>query len=338
MVIIRKIVLFLAFMHGSVLSHAQLFPNLGGQRVGISAISFLNNDISPRSIGMAGYNITLGMDGYSMFTNPAAMADATAPVVAASNLQMLRDIQNTYVSTLIPVTKEGVLGVSVQNLSTGRMETRTEFQPNGTGQFFYVANTAIGLGYAKRLSRMFSFGVNVKYVYEQLADFTAHTAVTDLGFLYQTDYKELKFAAFVQNFGFNSSLSGNRQEIPVTYNRRNFSLENNPAATVFKFGASIVPYRDERHSIMTGLQLNHPNDDAENLRFGVEYAYYDILYLRTGIKANVLGERFPTGGLGLKVPFGRHQIIIDYGANPTVYLGVQHCLGITFKFNQDERE
>jgi hypothetical protein len=336
---LKKIIFFLCcwlLLHFE--TEAQLFPNLGGQRVGISALTFLNNDISPRSVGLAGYNITLNGDAYSMQTNPAAMSDLKGLQVASSNMVLLRDINHQFFAVTMPTKNDGAFGLSVTNLATSRMEKRTEFQPDGTGEFFYAANTAVGLGYAKKLSRMFSFGLNLKYVYEQLAEFREHTAVTDLGFLYRTDYKDLRFAASVQNFGFNSNLSGDQNAIPVRYNRRTFSLERNPAATVFRFGVSIVPYKDENHQLMVGTQLNHPNDDSENIRLGIEYQFRSLLFLRTGIKANVAGEQFPTGGFGIQIPAGRHSLLLEYGVNPTVHLGLLHSIGLSFRLNRDERE
>ena len=334
----KRINLLICCLLLNAYAQAQLFPNLGGQRVGISALTFLNNDISPRSVGLSGYNITLTGDAYSMMTNPAAMADLKDMQFATSNMSMLRDINHQFFAATLPTKNEGAIGFSVTNLATRRMEKRTEFQPEGTGEFFYAANTAVGLGYAKKLSRMFSFGLNIKYVYEQLAEFREHTAVTDLGFLYRTDFKDLRFAASVQNFGFNSNLSGDQDAIPVRYNRRDFSLERNPAATVFRFGVSMVPYKNEQHQLMVGAQLNHPNDDSENIRLGIEYQFRSLLFFRTGIKANVAGEQFPTGGFGIQIPAGRHSVLLEYGVNPTIHLGLLHSIGVSFRLNRDERE
>lgn len=217
------------------------------------------------------------------------------------------------------------------------MEVRTEFQPNGTGELFYVSNNAIGLTYAKSLSDMFSMGLTIKYIYEQIAKYTNHTAAADLGFSYKTDFKDLRFAVMVQNFGGNSTLNGDF--LAVGFNRDSASIDLNPytVPTVFKMGLSMVPYKSEFHSVLVIAELNHPNDNAENFRIGAEYNYRDLLFARAGIKLSVEGQRLPSFGIGLRSRIGAHPLRIDYGVNPTNFFGMQHNFGLFFQFNKMER-
>jgi len=83
--------------------------------------------------------------------------------------------------------------------------------------------------------------------------------------------------------------------------------------------------------------LNHPNDNSENYRIGIEYEYLKLLYLRAGYKLNVSGDRFPTIGIGLRHRIGGHPFHINYAANPTEFLGVQHILGLSLSINKIER-
>jgi hypothetical protein len=132
------------------------------------------------------------------------------------------------------------------------MERRTEFQPDGTGQFFSASNTAVGLSYSKRLTDYFSYGVTLKYVNEQLAEYMAHTGVVDLGFLYRTDFKDLSFAVAMQSFGTNSKLKGDYE--PDGLNSKPVTLGSYPAPTLFKLGVSMIPWKtddksfDDHHS------------------------------------------------------------------------------------------
>src|SRR5690606_21899533 len=125
------------------------------------------------------------------------------------------------------------IGVSLNNLNSGEMEERTEFQPLGTGREIYLNNLALGLTYSRQLSALFSAAVTVKYVYEGVAEFSNHTATVDVGFLYKTDFKDLQFAVMEQNFGGNSSLGNNDQELPVLFNRStSVSLDPNTVPTI----------------------------------------------------------------------------------------------------------
>ncbi len=315
--------------------HAQLLPRLGGQRAGISALTFLKIDPSPRSAAMASANVSLSGDVYSTNTNPAGLADVDKLCFAASNTFWAAGINHAFFSGVKP-TKIGVFGLSITSLMTGRMERRTEFQPDGTGQYFSASNTAIGLSYSKRLTDYFSYGVTLKYVNEQLAEYVAQTAVVDLGFLYRTDWKDLSFAVAMQSFGTNSKLKGDYE--PDGLNSKPVTISAYPAPTTFKLGVSMIPWKTDDKSLTVIAQLNHPSDNAENIRIGVEFEYKKLLYLRAGYKINVDDQKYPTAGLGVKAHIGKHALHIDYAVDPTPYLGWIHRFGLSFGLNKLDRE
>jgi len=317
---------------------AQLIPNFGEQRSGLSTLSFLKNDMNPRSAAMGGSSVSLDADGFAAFTNPASAADIENFTATLSNYTVGAGIQQSFVSVLVPrKDKLSTFGVSLNMLNSGAMDVRTEFQPEGTGEKFYVTNLAFGLSYAQQLSDMFSAGVTLKYIYEQVDDYNNSTISADVSFLYKTDFKDLNFAVMIQNFGGSSSISGD--DIPSDFNRiGDPEADNYSVPTVFSLGASMVPWKKEKQSILLSLQLNHPTDNSENYRIGLEYEYLKLLYLRGGYKLNVNGQPFPTFGFGLRHRIGGHPLAINYTANPTEFLGVLHTVGLSFSINKMERE
>lgn len=327
-----------AFFFALNSANAQFFPNLGGQRVGISAFPFLKNDLSPRSVAMSGAHTSLGSDsvfgdGYAVANNPALVSEIHKTNVTASSLIYGSGINHSFLSVAIPTGNRAAWVFSVNNLGTGPQTLRTEFQPNGNGQQFYVNSFAAGLGYSKALSSMFSFGVYGKYIREQLAEYSSATVAVDLGFLYRTDFRNLRFAAALQNFGTNSSLTGSAK--PVAFysdskgNPVQSTIEEFSPSTLFKMGVSIDAFRQNNHLLSAAMQLNHPNDNSENIRIGLEYGYDAQFFVRTGFKINVQGQAYPSGGLGLKTRLGRHPIKIDYAAQPTQYLGLYQSIGLS---------
>jgi len=336
MAIHRLLFLFLAICLGTFPLHAQLFPELGAQRAGISALTPLKIEVSPRAAGLAGANICLTGDAYSVFTNPATMAEVEGFSIAATHTFWAADINYSYLN-VGQQTKLGNFAFSLGGFNSGAMPVRTTFQPNGTGELFYAIYLMAGVSYAKQLTKQFSWGTNIRFVHERLAEFTSNTPVIDIGFLYELDIKEIRFAVMVQNFGPNSTLSGFR-EIDTVFNNGTPTLEPYPAPTIFKLGISMVPYRsgDGQHVLTTMLQLNHPNDNAENLRLGVEYCYRDLLFLRAGYKINVSDQRMPTAGLGLRMRMGRHPLVLDYAFDPLQFLGVVHRLGLSLSIAPTE--
>jgi len=317
---------------------AQLIPNFGGQRAGLSTLSFLKNDINPRSAAMSGASVALDSDPFALYTNPAAAASLRSVTTAISNHTVGAGIQQSFASVTIPrKSREAAYGISLNMLNSGAMDVRTEFQPEGTGEKFYVTNLAAGFTYSQKLSDMFAAGITLKYIYEQVSDFTNSTAAADVSFLYNTDYKDLKFAVMVRNFGGSSAIDGG--ELITDFNRpAQYDADNYSVPTIFSLGASMIPWREEQQSLLMSIQLNHPNDNAENYRLGLEYEYLDLLYLRAGYMLNVSGQSLPTLGLGLRHSFFGYPMNISYAANPTDYLGIKHTVGFTFTFKQDSRE
>ncbi|MEO1384543.1 MAG: PorV/PorQ family protein [Bacteroidota bacterium] len=336
----RTFTLFLFFCLLTCLSlQAQLkiFPELGAQRAGISALSPLKIEVSPRAAALGGATTCLTGDGYSAYVNPAGMAELDNFSFAAANTFWVADINYAFLSASKPYNF-GTLGLSVSALNSGAMEVRTTFQPEGTGELFYANYYTVGLSYARQLTQQFAWGATVKFVQEQLAEFRANTGVLDIGFLYETDVKKLRFAVLLQNFGPNSTLRGSR-EVDTTFNTRDITLDSYPAPTTFKIGISMVPWEseDKKQSLMTTLQLDHPSDNAESIRFGLEYAYMDLLYLRAGYQFNVDDQAFPTAGIGLRSRVGRHPMYIDYGFTPNRFLGSVHRIGVNFRLNPVEK-
>lgn len=328
----KKLVLHTAFLLLSFSATAQILPNYGGERAGLSALSFLKNDMSTRSLGLGGTSLAIEGDAYSVMNNPAALTDVKSTSYALSHLFLGGGVNQSFAAANFPMSdKTSTLSFSINALNSGDMEERTEFQPMGTGRQVSVANIAVGATYARQLSAVFSAAVSVKYIYEGVAGFHNSNATVDLAFLYRTDFRDLKFAAMVQNFGGNSSL-GSDGDIPTTFNRNTgIGLEANVVPTIFKLGISMVPWKKGNHSLLTAVQLNHPNDNAENYSAGLEYRWRDIFYARAGYRISVRHRHIPTFGIGVRSRLGNHPFYIDYATNPTNFIGLQHSIGLRFQ-------
>ncbi|MBD79291.1 MAG: hypothetical protein CL840_10250 [Crocinitomicaceae bacterium] len=315
---------------------AQVLPNLGGQRTGSATLVFLKNDGSSRSFGMAGANITLKEDGFCTFTNPAAATSFKNANISASNLFVGSGINQSFFSTILPWQKVNTnILFTVNNLSSGKQEVRTEFQPEGTGEYFYVTNTSIGLGMAKKLSDQFSLGLKFKYVYESMAQYKSHSVAADLGFLYNVGFRDLSFAVVVSNFGGSSQLNGDHQEVTFSTGT-NSSPDKYPLPTTFKLGISMLAIDKDDHKMTAAVQLYHPNDNSENLRLGLEYEYRKLVSIRAGYILGRKTYKIPTFGVGYKARIGHNPLRIDYGIAPSSIIGLQHSLGLSLTLHKAE--
>jgi len=317
---------------------AQIIKNLGGQRAGISALPFLKLEVSPRSDAMAGAQISSEGDAFASNWNPAAMTSIEHPTVGISEKLLPAGISYAYLTGIYPTENYNYWSLNLAYLGSGQMEKRTAFQPNGTGQYFSASNMAIGASFAKILSERFRFGGSAKYVREQLAEFTAHAAVIDLGFLYKTNYQGLNFAVLVQNFGSNSTINGEFNQLTLPGTDPSRDINEYPTPTVFKLGISMVPWKSDERELETHVQLNHPNDNAENIRLGVEHDVHRLVALRAGYKVNVKHQSYPTFGAGIQTRIGRNPLGINYAFIPTDFLGSFHNIGLSFSINTQKRE
>ena len=309
--------------------NAQIFPNLGGQRAGISALTFLKNDLSPRSAAMAGASVALPGDAFSMTINPAGSSALTMPSLALSSQTNAAGMIQSYLAAAIPGKDGGVWLGSLNYLSSGLQKRRTEFQPLGDGTRYSSDAFKAGIGYSRALSRMFSCGMNLNLVHEQLAQFSATAVTADLGFLYRTDWKDLSFAVGFQHFGGNSTLRGT--DLAVDFNRTKINTEGYGSPTLFSMGISMTALEQERHKILASAQLNHPNDNAENIRLGVQYTFDSLFHFRLGYKVNVAGEGI-SAGAGFRSRIGAFPFSIEYALVPNRFLGMYHSLGLSLGF------
>lgn len=329
-----KVFLFIITHYAFCITHsqAQLIPNLGGQRAGISSFSFLKNDVSPRAIGLGGAVTTLKGDEYASQWNPAALCETGNHSFALSTRLYNGGINHSFFAANFRLKETDFMAVSINNISSGTMERRTEFQPNGTGEFFSVNSMAIGLTYSKALTYRFSFGSTIKYLNETYDVYSSHNVVADVGFIYKTDFRNFRFGVFLQNFGPNSRARGSYS--PYTFSGKKQTNESFSTPTVFKIAGSMDVLKAGNHVVVCLAEINHPNDNATNLRFGAEYLYQDLLYFRAGYWANFQGIKVPTFGTGFRTIIKNQTIYINYAfVVPLAYSGFNHNIGISMVFN-----
>ena len=101
------------------------------------------------------------------------------------------------------------------------------------------------------------------------------------------------------------------------------------------------PVQTDEHRVTTSLQLNHPNDNAENIRLGIEYEWNKLLAGRFGVKRTIgqslLGADLSTEddvsfGVGVSVPVSFSDVVVDYAFTNFNRLGGVHRISLAFSF------
>ncbi len=289
--------------------------------VGTTVAQFLEIGISARADGMGAAYTAVTNDAGSVFWNPAGLADVNAPCLFVSNSYWPADIAIGGIAIAGKFDRIGSFAFSAISLMTDDMEITTIYDNEGTGEYFSINNSVIGLTYAKFLTDRVSIGLTGKYVQEKYLDYGYSTWALDLGTMYRTDFRGLKIGMSILHFGPEVGFSGeyvnysnqdsyvdltdDTDDIPMSFEK--YSLPVN-----FRVGISMNAFRSGNHLLTVASDMVHPNNNLEQYNFGLEYSINNLVYLRTGYRAGLDEGGFSFGG-GVKLDMlGSTGIEVDY--------------------------
>ncbi|MBS4035577.1 MAG: PorV/PorQ family protein [Ignavibacterium sp.] len=303
---------------------AQLFPVLGGQRAGISTAQFLKIGVGGRASAMGDAFVAVANDASALYWNPAGLTQFSEHQILFSHNRWVVDINHDFLGGVYHLDESNSFGIGLTALTMQKMPVTTEFAPFGTGEYFGFSDIAIAVSYSRKMTDQFSFGGTVRYIEETLDKLKMRGFMIDLGTFYWTGLGSTRFAVAVSNFGNNLAPDG---EVVLVGKRSVSEWQEFAPPTVFRIGFAFEPYDDTEHKITTSIQLNHPNDNSENVSTGFEYSWNRTLYLRGGYKINVEEQNF-TFGAGINVPISIAQFGLDYAYSNFSRLGSAHRFSI----------
>jgi len=317
---------------------AQLIPNLGGQRAGIAAFQFLKIGVGARGTALGESFVAVANDASALYWNPAGLVQFSDNQVFVAHTWYVVDLDHDYVGGVYHLSANDALGFSITSLRTEDMEITTETQPFGTGRYFSFGDIALGLSYARKMTDQFSFGVTARYVEETLDILKMRGLLVDLGTYYWTGIGSSRFAVVVSNFGSDVAPSG---DVTLYNGSTVSSFQSFSPPTQFKLGFAFEPMQTDEQRVTTSIELNHPNDNAENVHVGVEFEWRKLLTLRAGTKRTIGEPLFGednsssasfTAGFGVTAPIAERNFFFDYAFQNYGKLGGVHkiSLGVPF--------
>ncbi len=320
---LNKIILLLVLLF-TVKSNAQLFPTLGGQRAGISTMQFLKIGVGGRATAMGDAFIAIADDASALYWNPAGLSFAKQNEVMFSHNSWVADISQEFVGGFYKISENDVVGLSLTSLHMENMPVTDEFNPSGNGQYFGFGDVAFTLSYSRKMTEQFSIGVSLRYVEETLDMLKMRGVMIDIGTMYWTGLGTTRFAVAITNFGNELAPDG---EVTLWGGRTNSEWQSFSPPTMFRIGFAFEPWENAQNRVTTSIQLNHPNDNSENVSIGGEYSYANIVALRAGYKINVDEQGF-TAGAGVNLPLGIGNVSVDYGYSGFSLLGSTHRFSV----------
>lgn len=323
----KKIIIIILLLFYSS-TFAQLFPTLGGQRAGISTAQFLKIGVGGRATSMGDAFIAVANDVSSLYWNPAGLILNDQNEVIVSHNIWLVDIYHEFIGASYKLSNNDAIGISFTSLHTDDMAVTTEVQPFGTGQYFTFGDIAFGITYSRRMTEQFSFGATVKYMEETLDKLKMRGILIDLGTFYWTGLGSTRFAVTITNFGNELAPDG---KVILWGNREKNNWQSFSPPTMFRIGFAFEPYETENQKVTTSIQLNHPNDNSENVSFGGEYSWQNQFFVRAGYKLNADEQDFSLG-VGFKINLNIAKFTLDYSFVNFERLGEAHRISMIFGF------
>lgn len=309
------------------------FPQGGGvDKVGTTSFQFLKVMPGARSTGMGESFISVVNTSEAVYWNPGALVKINNFDASFSYVDWFLDVSHLALSAAYTIEDFGTLGLQVQVNDLGDIPiTRVEnlsrdsetgvYNPGLTGETMSPGFTVVGLSYAKSLTDKFSFGLSFKVAHENLIAESATSWMLDGGLIYQTGFKSIDVAISLRNFGPEVKFIAKSYPLPQT-------LTLGISTYLFSPKNSLMSDIEDQ-SLLLSYNLSQPRDYGQQHNVGMEYSFYQVIFLRAGYKINY-DEEGLTFGAGVNYQGYR----VDYSFNDFgEYLGNVHRFTIGLSIN-----
>ncbi|MFH1714869.1 MAG: PorV/PorQ family protein [Elusimicrobiota bacterium] len=312
----KKIRTIIIFLLTTKIATAQVFALSAGS----TGMNFLKIAQGSRGIAMGEAFTAVADDLGAVYWNPAGLTQIESQQVYCMYNQWFQGIRSQYLSYGAPlyskkennenISNHGAIATSIQYLS---MDPIQGYDYLGEATSSLNANdVAISVSYAKLLLNNLSAGINMKYLSENLAGFSANSYAVDIGLLLKT----------LTGFGFGITIKNLGTPIK-------FIDEKGPLPVITTLG---IAYEKEifNQPLIVSLDTTIPNDNSPYLGLGAEYWVKDIIALRSGYRGGIdIGSGF-RAGIGIKA----NVFQLDYAFAGFGDLGNTHRVGLSMKLGQ----
>jgi len=263
---------------------------------------------SPAMSGMGDTGALVTDDALNFLSNPAAGLFNRSRIVTISQSFWLAD--TNIISGGYSINKrKSHWGFAFTHLGYGTLDTRDE-AGNIIGEFSPMDFVGT-VNYALRFGASHYFGINGNILYEKISTASSYGFSTDLGYVWSTPLKDVKFYSTLKNFGTTSKMDKEKIDLPLKYEfgiTKEFLTRNYDLA----FDAKALKSQD--------------TDFAYN--FGMQLKTFEILYLRTGYKGN---DDTNEVSFGMGIDYDSFNIDYAY-MQVTNGLDDVHKISLSYKF------
>ena len=315
-------------------------------KVATRAANFLKLPIGARALALGGGGIATVNDATALFWNPAGIASIERNTVAYNKAELYAGISHSFTGIILPLGLNSRLGISYLGLDSGEMELTRVEEPEGTGYFFSVTNTCIGLSFSQILTDRFTLGITGKWIQEKIERTTANGFGLDVGSVFNTGLLGTQFGMTIMNVGpkmkmdgpdlaFNRDLVNEPEEISAgILPESRTETFNYDLPLMFRLGVAMdliggisTFITNDQNRVTALFDIDDAADQVARIALSMEYSWNETVFARVGYRlrgkiGEQVGERlsghyretFQYGyGLGVKTQYSGYDLILDYG-------------------------
>jgi len=297
-------------------------PVYASGTAGVSGAAFLDLGIGARALGMGeAYTAATG-DVHSLYYNPAGLGSLDFPILSFQHQELISDSRFETLICAFPLYN-GFVGISNSIFWVPPFD-RIDMEGNAASKVTFI-NGAFTAGYGLNLDFMY-VGGSVKYVYQKIDTLFINSAAIDVGImkgmhLYSPLDSPIK-NFFVGLSVLNLGTQANGSPLPRRLNL-GFSYK-------FAYWASFnVDLSESIIDIGDLYDFTYGFDESFRAKFGVEFNYVNIIFLRGGYKINDGGTY--SVGMGFNYAIKNVAMIIDTSYEDSTIFGPNYSISLSFK-------
>ena len=306
-------------------------------KVGTSIFRWAEIETGTRAVAMAGSQVASGNGVYAIPYNPATLGFVEKSQIFVSKADYLAGISHNTIAYGTKISSSDFIGVHLYYLDSGKMQETNE--DGLTGQSFKYTGLTLRVAYAKQITDRLKLGANFKFLRESTtsSDLSMSSIGFDIGSNFDTGIAGMTLGMCISNFGPEGRYTGDGLDI-VDEDSEDTQKETQyyPMPLTFRVGLKndIMSNDPEKsamynpdHRLTLSIDAINPLDYELYASMGMEYAWSEMVFVRTGMHLghDTAGVTFG-GGLLWK------NIALDFAWADYSILESTWQAGISFKF------
>jgi opacity protein-like surface antigen len=286
-------------------------------RKGTTGADQLLIPVGARGIATSGAFISNITGLESIYFNPAGLNSTQGSEAMFSYMNYIADINVSYFAIGTNLGAIGSIAFNIKTLDFGDIPITTADNPDGTGATFSPAFLTAGVTYSKVVTDRVSIGVNAKVISETIMNTSATGFALDFGVQYRFP-NNLSIGATVKNIGTNMAYSGSdlqyRTDIPNANpgSPRGVSgavTEEFQIPSYFELSTAYRYNINEMNNLIIGTAFRSNNVAEDQMKFGLEYGFNQMFFIRGGY--DMMVENTNQSIYGLTFGAGLNYSLID---------------------------